>query len=61
MDPCDPASALPLAGSQDDHLDLQDRKMTVYCKKILPAYGRYVAFSTTDFSNHGVPPHHWQR
>lgn len=36
-------------------LELWDRKMTGFVKRILPMFNRTVVFSTTDFSYHGQP------
>jgi len=37
------------------HLELWNREMTKCEQRILPTFGRYVVFSTTDFSYHGHP------
>lgn len=37
------------------HLELWDRNMTGCVKRLLPKFGRFVAFSSTDYSYHGHP------
>jgi hypothetical protein len=37
------------------HLELWNRNMTACGQRILPSYGRFVVFSSTDFSYHGHP------
>ena len=37
------------------HLELWDRSMKSCGQRILPGYGRFVVFSSTDFSYHGHP------
>ena len=37
------------------HLELWNRHMTKCSQRIAPAFGRFVVFSTTDFSYHGHP------
>jgi len=37
------------------HLELWDRNLTACATRVLPTMGRFVAFSTTDFSYHGHP------
>lgn len=37
------------------HLELWARNMSTCHKRILPSFGRFVAFSSTDFSLHGHP------
>jgi len=37
------------------HLELWDRNLTACATRVLPTMGRFVAFSTTDFSFHGHP------
>jgi hypothetical protein len=37
------------------HLELWERNMSSCRQRILPAYGRFVTFSSTDFSYHGHP------
>lgn len=37
------------------HLELWDRNLTQCAQRILPAFNRFVAFRSTDFSYHGHP------
>ena len=37
------------------HLELWDRNMTGCVQRLMPSFGRFVAFSSTDFSYHGHP------
>ena len=37
------------------HLELWDRNMSSCAQRVLPAWNRYVVFSSTDFSYHGHP------
>lgn len=37
------------------HLELWDRNLTACHKRVLPVFGRFVAFASTDFSYHGHP------
>jgi len=41
--------------SYGGHLELWNRNLTSCGQRVLPALGRFVAFSSTDFSYHGHP------
>ena len=41
--------------SHGGHLELWDRNLSACMQRVLPLMGRFVAFSSTDFSYHGHP------